>query len=458
MRRSSRTRCGAHVSHCATAPSPLVALRASMPTESSSLSRQWRTSHRSSTTSTRYLGWPGDSPTARSVARWRAAPPARASGASTSDRRTSKRSVVPRPTWLSTRMSPPIIRTMRRLMCRPRPVPSRDCRPVAVCANASKSSASSALAMPRPVSVTSNDTRTHPAAPSCAPVARRAEARSVTDPRGVNFSALPSRLISTCRSFPSSPWTCRGTSCSCSTVSVRPRFWASTANISESPESVSWRSKSVSTSVMRPASILAISRMSLTRPSRCSPLLQMTARFSRCRTASEGSRSTSCAKPRIELSGVLELVAHVGEERALRPARGHGLLPRPARLLLGPPRLGEPPRPAAAKRRGSPRAPAPSARARARGRGAAGGAPRGRPEGGSQRPRRRRSRRPACDVPPPALRTAGRTGAPIPSEGNDQVTGVRGSPCGPDRPRRAAFWRRSGALVRRTTEPSNHGW
>ena len=103
--------------------------------------------------------------------------------------------MLPRPTSLSSHIRPPCSSTIRRVRVRPRPVPSALDADRVPCWKESKIRDRSASAMPMPVSVDGDE---HLAAP---PV----QARTVTlPPSGVNLTALPTRLSSTCLSRSSS--------------------------------------------------------------------------------------------------------------------------------------------------------------------------------------------------------------------------------------------------------------
>ena len=97
--------------------------------------------------------------------------------------------------------SPPIMRASWRLIARPRPVPpKRRVVDASACWKDSNRRARSFSAMPMPVSATSK--RTSVAPPSSRP---SHVTSTVTSPSGVNFTALDSRLVSTCASRPRSP-------------------------------------------------------------------------------------------------------------------------------------------------------------------------------------------------------------------------------------------------------------
>ena len=185
---SMKIRSGRHVRQTSTASWPFAASRTSKPTDSSSLRSSTRFSRVSSTTRGCGAARPrrGRPRASRRAARTRSV----AAGSST-----SKRNVVPSPRRLATADVAAHQADELRLITSPRPVPSFAWRPLAVCTNGSKSVADLAL----------GDARGR-----CPRPRSRAAARSTTRARrslpvSVNFTALPSRLISTCRSFPSSP-------------------------------------------------------------------------------------------------------------------------------------------------------------------------------------------------------------------------------------------------------------
>ncbi len=75
-------------------------------------------------------------------------------------------------------------------------------------------------------------------------------------------------------------------------------------------------------SVVRPPSILDISRMSLISASRCSPLRLMVPRYWHCRAVRSWSRSIELGEPEDGVHRGADLVAHVGQERLLFGAVG----------------------------------------------------------------------------------------------------------------------------------------
>ena len=107
---------------------------------------------------------------------------------------------LPRPSRLSTPISPPIIPTSRAEMLRPSPVPPKR-RVVELSAweKGWKMTASFSSGMPMPVSVTVKRRRVS------AWLCDSAATRTTTSPRCVNLMALPTRLMSTWRTRPGSP-------------------------------------------------------------------------------------------------------------------------------------------------------------------------------------------------------------------------------------------------------------
>ena len=176
------------------------------------------------------------------------------------------------------------------------PVPA--CCPVLVCSKCRKSFVCSSAEMPGPLSSTSTR-RQGPASAQ-----RSARTRKPTPPRSVNFTALPSTLMNTWRSLLMSATMYRGTSPISSRTNVSLFASVRTRNIISKSLRRSGRSNVVRFRVVRPASILDISRMSLIRASRCSPLRLIVSRYWPCRASRFRSRSMSCEKPRMAFIGV----------------------------------------------------------------------------------------------------------------------------------------------------------
>lgn len=160
---------------------------------------------------------------------------------------------------------------------------------------------------PGPVSCTSNHSAAAPARPLSCPAMAAGQlgpARSVTVPTRVNFTALPSRLMSTWRNLPSSPWTIAGRWGWRAILGCRPLARARRANNSARSSSSACRLKSSGLMGRQSASILERSRMSLIRPSRCSPLRAMVSICSSWRGARVGSCARIWENPMTALSGV----------------------------------------------------------------------------------------------------------------------------------------------------------
>ncbi len=146
-------------------------------------------------------------------------------GSSKSARATGRYSVkvLPRPGVLSTVTAPPSRWAISRVMDRPSPVPPylRLVVPSA-CWNAPKIVSSCCSGMPMPVSLTRKATTAPPRWTSAGISESTAGSmRSCTLPRSVNFTALDSRLRSTCRSRESSVSRSTGTPGAVSTVKSR---------------------------------------------------------------------------------------------------------------------------------------------------------------------------------------------------------------------------------------------
>ncbi len=142
--------------------------------------------------------------------------------------------VEPRPVSLCAWISPPSSRAISREMDSPRPVPPylRLVVPSA-CLNASKMTRILLAAMPMPVSVTENAIRSasgscsEPASSSCSRMATGTSVpagrmTSSTAPVSVNFTALDSRLRSTCSRRCSSVCSVAGSSGDTRTEKSRP--------------------------------------------------------------------------------------------------------------------------------------------------------------------------------------------------------------------------------------------
>ena len=163
-----------------------------------------------------------------------------------------KAKTAPMSDELTSASAPPILATRRREMARPSPVPACGWfSEGSACSNSSKIASRAASGTPGPESRTSKRSR----APSRA-------TRTPTPPRSVNFTALPMRLTSTCRSRAGSPTISRGVSGEMTLASSNPFAIArgasnsTTLSTKGASAKASWRSSNL------PASILEKSRMS----------------------------------------------------------------------------------------------------------------------------------------------------------------------------------------------------
>ena len=185
-----------------------------------------------------------------------------------------------------------------------------------VCWNGSKMSRRCDGSIPAPVSVTTKRMRScsppassasagraaGPAPPPPAAGSRRASRR--TSPRAVNFTALPSRLINTCRTFRSSVQTSAGTAASTSTRNRSPLDSARGRTMSATARRAWPRSQASMVVWSRPASIRERSSTSLTSDRSCSPQLSMPSRHSFWAGVSDGSAWRICTYPSTPLRGV----------------------------------------------------------------------------------------------------------------------------------------------------------
>ena len=189
-------------------------------------------------------------------------------------------------------------------MVRPSPVPPAFF-PESLCWNGAKMSSICSGEMPTPLSSTSTESRSSRSSEEASRKSVSVRKRTVTLPCCVNLRPFPTRLTSTCRSFPSSP----------RSVAARRSSSCSIVRESDFSSASVWKSETISRSmanglngalfkVILPDSIFAMSRMSLISASRCSPLRLMIRTYFMCFGASSGSRSRSCEKPRIAFIGV----------------------------------------------------------------------------------------------------------------------------------------------------------
>ena len=194
--------------------------------------------------------------------------------------------VLPWPTSLVTPISPPMSSTSWREMARPRPVPPyRRVVPASAWENDSNTGAWSLSAIPIPVSTTWKRMIVDVASPPAM------VSSSTTSPEGVNFTALPTRLVTIWRRRPGSPRSTAGISTGTLHTSSRPLAWAGWENMPATSSTRPRRSKSMLSRSRRPASILEKSRMSLRMLSRASPDACTVWANSRCSTPRSVSSS-----------------------------------------------------------------------------------------------------------------------------------------------------------------------
>jgi len=196
-------------------------------------------------------------------------------------------------------MSPPSSRANCRLIVSPSPVPpNRRVVLTSACTNGWKSLPCSASVIPTPSSTTSNRTVASVGDGPSQPT------RSVIDPAGVNLTALPIRLISTCRSRSGSVRPLRGTGVANSSRSVNPFSIALGRVIDTASAASRGRSAGVRSTVIPPASILDRSSTSLITCSRCCPFRRIDCKsFRRDRWSRVGS-SIRSAYPMMAAIGV----------------------------------------------------------------------------------------------------------------------------------------------------------
>ncbi len=190
--------------------------------------------------------------------------------ASCTGRETANQKIEPRPTSLSTPMRPPIRSTSRAAMASPSPVPSwRRVEEESTCANFSNTLCNLSAGMPMPVSSTRTLIRAAPSTIS-------PPTSISTWPFSVNFTALPSRLVTIWRKRPASPTTKAGRRGSTRTMSSM-FFSATRAETSVATSSTaSARRNGAGSRVSWPALILEKSRMSLMMVSNALPDFTMT--------------------------------------------------------------------------------------------------------------------------------------------------------------------------------------
>jgi hypothetical protein len=185
--------------------------------------------------------------------------------------------VEPWPGALSAHIVPPISSLSRLLIAKPSPVPPK--RRLVEASTWLKDWNSSLIrssGMPIPVSRTATCSRWPPGAePS-----RRTT--TTTSPSSVNFTALPTRLRSTCRNRAASPVISGGTSESIRQPSSRSlsAAWVATSSSADSTHSRSSKGRRSSSSL--PDSIFEKSSTSSITRKRTSPLVRTTSTKSRC--------------------------------------------------------------------------------------------------------------------------------------------------------------------------------
>ncbi len=208
-----------------------------------------------------------------------------------------------------------------RLIVSPSPVPpNRRVVLTSAWTNGWNSLACSAAVMPTPVS-------TH-VEPDAASVARPVAAdRSVTDPWGVNLTALPIRLIRICRSRSGSVRPVPGDG----RVERQPQVQAALdgprAGHGHGVGRQPGRSAAIRSTAIPPASILDRSSTSLITSSRCWPLRRIDCRSFRQAALGAGRVEHQVGVPEDGRHRGADLVAHVGQEVALGdgwPARRRG--------------------------------------------------------------------------------------------------------------------------------------
>ena len=184
-------------------------------------------------------------------------------------RSTVNQNSVPSPTSLRTPILPPMASTSCFEIASPSPLPpwTREIEE-SICENFAKRRSTLSPGMPAPVSRTVNRSEVG------LPESRSGSTRRSTRPESVNLIALPTMLMMTCRRRPGSPLTSTATPAATSQPSASP-FSAARGVIIASMSSVkSRRSNPMDSSSSLPASILEMSRMSLTSASRNSPLVR----------------------------------------------------------------------------------------------------------------------------------------------------------------------------------------
>ncbi len=206
----------------------------------------------------------------------------------------TKENVLPWPTLLVAQMCPPCSATIERQMARPSPVPPLLRESVeSTCWKRPKIDSSWSAGMPRPVSRTVK--RISPP--------RRTELICTVAPGGENFTALPTRFVSVCRTRSASASNGAG---AVSTASVTSAAWAAGSITSVARAMSCSASQVVSRRRRASESRRSRSRMSLIRRTRRS-VFSTAIWVIRCARSGSGPRtplSSRPSEPRIEVSGV----------------------------------------------------------------------------------------------------------------------------------------------------------
>jgi len=178
--------------------------------------------------------------------------------------------IEPWPRVLCTLSSPPSTVVRRRQIARPSPLPpKRRVVEESACSKSANTRAASSGVMPMPVSRTSTRSRGSFPRPS-------SDSATVTPPRSVNLIALPIRFSRIWRIRVGSDSIQRGSSDpSICNDSASPLLCARLRSSAQTSCAICCGEQAIASMVSLPASILVMSRMSLTMASRCSPLRRM---------------------------------------------------------------------------------------------------------------------------------------------------------------------------------------
>ena len=174
--------------------------------------------------------------------------------------------VVPTSIWLTSRNSPPCSSVKDLASGNPSPVPSNlRLNRVSTCPKGAMARGMSSAAIPIPVSLTMNTN---------SPLGAASATSSMRPPSGVNFNAFEIRLIRICFSLVLSARSV-GMLSGMRTSRLRLARSARGATRRHTDSIRSWGSTISSASNICPASILAVSRMSLISAKRCRALSEM---------------------------------------------------------------------------------------------------------------------------------------------------------------------------------------